>query len=107
MKIMFRGFLAVSFLFLAACASDNSPNPYLSTKVGKNLELPPDLQAKKLESKYALPAGFIQTSKEGEARSVLVAVESILLMGGEGFYWLQIDESPEDMYRLVKQFWAS
>jgi outer membrane protein assembly factor BamC len=107
MKIIFRGFLTVSFLLLAACASDNTPNPYLSTKVGKNLELPPDLQAKKLESKYALPEGFIQTSKEEGVPPVLVAVDSIQLKGGGGFYWLEIEESPEDLFRLVKQFWAS
>jgi outer membrane protein assembly factor BamC len=107
MKILFRGFLTVSILLLAACASDNSPNPYLSTKVGKNLELPPDLQAEKQESKYALPAGFIQISKEEDALPVLVAVDSIQLMGGEGFYWLKIEETPEDVYKLIKQFWAS
>jgi len=100
-----------AILILAAGISACSSGPdrrYLDTRVGAQLELPPDLADADVGSRFELPAAF--TTGEGESRGqvpVLARVESLRLAGSSEFYWLEVEAPVNNLYRLVKDFWAA
>jgi len=100
--------LFVSAIVLAACGGPSADLEYLDSRVKPNLEIPPDLTLIKVDSGFELPAIFSgDGTGSGSKIPVLASVESIKLKGHSDFYWLSIDEPAENLYQLVKQFWAS
>ncbi len=100
--------LFVSAIVLAACGGPSADLEYLNSRVKPNLEIPPDLTLVEVETGFELPAIF---SGDGTASRngipVLASVDSIRLIGHSDYYWLSIDEPADNLYRLVKDFWAS
>lgn len=103
-----RATLTLSMLLaLAACQNDLDLR-YLDASVGGGLELPPDLIRYEAESRFELPAVF--SGDDADARDripVLANVESLKLEGSEDLYWLSVEEPVDNLYQLVKNFWAS
>jgi outer membrane protein assembly factor BamC len=106
MKIARISVLALLAVLAAACESGYDYR-YGDSSVGESLELPPDLAGVQVESKFELPAsisGDDQTDKN--KIPVLARVQSVQLEGSGNLYWLQVEEPVENLYQLVKNFWA-
>ncbi len=100
--------LFVIAIVLAACGGPSADLEYLDSRARPNLEIPPDLTLVKVDSGFELPAIFSgDGTGSGNKIPVLASVESIKLKGHSDFYWLSIDEPAENLYQLVKDFWAS
>ncbi len=101
---------AALLLLIAAftgCQSDLDMR-YLDASVGDQLELPPDLIEYEAASSFELPAGF--SGDDASVRDkvpVLARVKSLRLDGSEDFHWLSVEEPVDNLYQLVKNFWAS
>ena len=107
MKIARVFVLALLAVLVAACESVNDYR-YGDSSVGKSLELPPDLAGVQIESKFELPtaiSGDDETAKD--KIPVLAKVQSVQLEGSGDLYWLAVEEPVENLYQLVKNFWAS
>jgi len=81
---------------------------YLNATVSERLELPPDLIESREESNFELPKTI---SGDGEPVRgkipVLAKVESLKLESSGNLYWLSVEQPVDDLYRIVKSFWAS
>ena len=100
--------VSVSAIVLAACGGPSADLEYLSSRAKPNLEIPPDLTLVEGDSRFELPAIFSNDGTgAGNKIPVLASIESIRLKGHSDFYWLSIDEPAENLYKLVKEFWAS
>lgn len=98
---------ALMLALLAACQS-NLDLRYLDASVGGKLELPPDLIRSEAESTFELPEVFAGDDETIRNRiPVLANVESLKLEGSEDLYWLSVEEPVDNLYQLVKNFWAS
>ncbi len=83
---------------------------YLDSRSAKQLEIPPDLTVTNLGSETSLPVNFssdLDASKPLKSVPVLLKVDSLQLEGQAGFHWLSVDESVDNLFRLVKEFWSS
>ena len=106
MKIARTSVLALLAVLAAACETLHEYR-YGDTSVGQSLELPPDLAGVQVESKFELPASISGDDTSGENKiPVLARVQSVELEGSGNLYWLQVDEPVENLYQLVKNFWA-
>ena len=107
MRSLYTLALLASALLIIGC--NTGPDlRYLDASVGDDLELPPDLIRSETESKFELPEVF--SGEDESARDqipVLANVESLRLEGTENFYWLSVEEPVDNLYQLVKNFWAS
>jgi outer membrane protein assembly factor BamC len=93
---------------ISACAGFGKDNRYLDVNLAENLELPPDLSAYEAESRFDLPDAFSGDDETERNRvPVLAKVDSLKLQGSGDFYWLSVAESADNLYRIVKNFWAS
>lgn len=103
----FRGAaLLLLAIALSGCQSDSDLR-YLDASVGGRLELPPDLIERESESGFELPETFSGDDKTARNKvPVLANVESLRIEGGENFYWLSVAEPVDNIYQLVKNFWA-
>ncbi len=98
----------VSAIVLAACGGPSADLEYLDSRVKPNLEIPPDLTLVEVETGFELPAIFSGDGTDSRnGIPVLASVDSIRLKGHSDFYWLSIDEPTENLYQLVRDFWAS
>ncbi len=102
---------AAALLFFTAvftgCQSDLDMR-YLDASMGDRLELPPDLIEYEAESSFELPEAF--SGDDASVRDkvpVLARVESLRLEGSADFYWLSVEEPVDNLYQMVKNFWAS
>ena len=89
----------------AACSSGNDKG-YLDTTLGQPLEIPPDLSKFETESNFDLPNGFSGNEQSVDKVPVLAKIDSLQLQGSGDFYWLSVDESVDNLYQQVKNFWA-
>ncbi len=102
----FRGAVLLLAIVVGGCQSGGDLR-YLDASVGGRLELPPDLIERESESGFELPETF--SCDDNTARNkvpVLANVESLRIDGGENFYWLSTAEPVDNIYQLVKNFWA-
>ena len=107
MKIARISVLALLAGLVAACESGYDYR-YADPSVGQSLELPPDLAGVQVESKFELPAAISGDNETAKDKiPVLAKVQSVQLEGSGDLYWLQVDESVDNLYQLVKNFWAS
>lgn len=99
--------LVLPLVLLAACQS--SYNRYQDTTLGTSLELPPDLAGSQTESKFELPAAISGEDDQAQRDQipVLARVDSIQLQRNADMYWLEVEESVDNLYQLVKNFWAT
>ena len=73
-----------------------------------DLEVPPDLTLDIVDSNFELPAVISgDGAKSGNGLPILARVDSVKLEGHSDFYWLSIDEPVDNLYQLIKDFWAS
>lgn len=94
-------------LLIAGCSSDLDRR-YLDASVGERLELPPDLIESEQGSSFILPDTISDDGGQGRGqRPVLAKVESLQLQGSGNLYWLSVEEPVNDLYRIVKNFWAA
>jgi outer membrane protein assembly factor BamC len=99
--------LCITAALFTGCQSDLDTR-YLDASVGGRLELPPDLTEYEAESSFALPEVFAGDDASVRNRiPVLAQVESLRLEGSQDFYWLSVEEPVDNLYQLVKNFWAS
>ncbi len=98
--------LLIIAIAVTACSS-GSDRRYLDTTLGQPLEIPPDLSRFDAESSFDLPNGFTgDESQSGDKVPVLAKIDSLQLQGSGDFYWLSVDESVDNLYQQVKNFWA-
>ena len=108
MKSFAVALLIFSAINLGACRGKSAELEYLDSRVRPNLEIPPDLTLIKADGSFELPAVFTTSGAETrDGLPVLASVDSIRLKGHSDYYWLSIDEPADNLYRLVKDFWAS
>lgn len=104
-------FFCAALLLLAAsisgCSTDLDQR-YLDASLGTALELPPDLIGPERESDFDLPDSISGDAETGKGeRPVLAKVESAQLKGSGNLYWLSVEEPVDNLYRLIRNFWAS
>lgn len=108
MKSLVVAILIFGAINLAACGGPSADLQYLDSRVMPDLEVPPDLTLEVVDSDFELPSVF---SGDGAGTAngipVLASVDSIKLEGRSDFYWLSIDEPVDNLYQLIKDFWAS
>ena len=105
---LLRTALTLSLLVLLTACQRDLDLRYLDASVGGSLELPPDLIRSEAESSFELPAVFAGDDETARNRiPVLAKVESLKLEGSEDLYWLSVEEPVDNLYQLVKNFWAS
>lgn len=103
----FTGIVLLTGLLLVAGCESSLDRRYLDTSLGKPLELPPDLSQFEAESNFDLPGGYGDTNASGLGKPpVLANIDSLQLQGSGDLYWLSVAEPAEDLYQLVKNFWA-
>jgi outer membrane protein assembly factor BamC len=107
MKSPLAALLVFAAINLVACGGPSADLEYLDSRVMPNLEIPPDLTRVEVDSEFELPAVFSGDSPETSSIPVLARVDSIELKGHSDFYWLSVDEPVDNLYQLVKDFWAS
>jgi outer membrane protein assembly factor BamC len=107
MKLALLAVLVLQVVLLAACKSGY--DGYSDSALGQPLELPPDLDAYQTESKFELPAAFSGGGEDTQSGKIpiLARVDSIKLEGSANMYWLQVAEPVDNLYQLVKNFWAA
>jgi outer membrane protein assembly factor BamC len=99
--------LLILALALIACQGSSTGQRYLDVSLGQPLEVPPDLAKFEEKSSFDLPGGFVGDDKTVRDKvPVLAKVDSLQVQGSSGFYWLSIEEPVENLYQLVKNFWA-
>jgi len=110
MKLPVAILVVLSALNLVACSS--SPEElYGDSRVQPDLVIPPDLTVENSDARLELPSvvagnGGV-TAKTGKKVPVLPNTGSIKLEGYADFYWLSVEGEVDDIYQLVKNFWAS
>ena len=106
MKLARLTVLVLQVALLAAC---NSSVRYQDSTLGPPLELPPDLAGAQTESKFELPATLSGDigNPERDKIPVLARVDSIQLESNGDMYWLRIEAPVDNLYQLVKNFWAA
>jgi len=107
MKSPLATLLVFAAINLVACGGPSADLEYQDSRMMPNLEIPPDLTRVDIESDFELPAVFSGDSPESSSIPVLARVDSIELKGHSDFYWLSIDEPVDNLYQLVKDFWAA
>ena len=112
MRTVLSILVAIALVNLAACGSSSSDLRYLDSRVLPPLEVPPDLTTVDTESDatFELPAVFSGESNDPDSRKtipVLARVDSLKLEGFADFYWLSLEAPVDNLYELVKAFWAS
>ncbi|MCP4331098.1 MAG: outer membrane protein assembly factor BamC [Gammaproteobacteria bacterium] len=107
MKFHRKALLMVALVLLAACGGGLDKR-YLDVTMNKPLELPPDLSEFETRSSFDLP-GTIAGEGQAEAGKVpvLAKVDSVKLESSADLYWLSVDETVEELYQAVKNFWSS
>lgn len=102
--------IALAFLVVAlltACSSGPDLE-YLGARSAENLQIPPDLTLATLNERFVLPDNI--SSGTGESQNkipVLAQIETLRLEGSGDFYWLAVDGPVDNLYKLIKDFWAS
>ena len=97
----------IAAIALVACESGLDQR-YLDASLGQSLELPPDLSKSETESNFELPGNFFGDDPDARDRvPVLARVESLQLGGSDRHYWLDVEEPIDNLYQLVKNFWAA
>ncbi|MCH8177834.1 MAG: outer membrane protein assembly factor BamC, partial [Proteobacteria bacterium] len=112
MRTVLSLLVAIALVNLAACGSSSSDLRYLDSRGLPPLEVPPELTTANTESEstFELPAVFSGESNDPESRKkipVLAKVEALKLEGFADFYWLSLEAPVDELYQLVKEFWAS
>jgi len=109
MKFSVKLLIVFIAIELAACSS--ASDPYKESLVLADLEIPPDLTVETSDSRVELPSAISNDVRAvGETSNkvpVLASVDSMKLEGYADFYWLSVDGPVDDVYQLVKNFWAS
>lgn len=94
-------------LTLTGCSSD-SDLKYLDARSSAQLEIPPDLTKSALNEKFEIPDNFSEGTGETVNKiPVLAQVDTLNLEGNADFYWLSVEGPVDNLYRLIKSFWAS
>ncbi len=107
MKI-FRSAALIALAFIIIGCQGDGDLRYLDASVGGRLDLPPDLIERESESGFDLPDTFSGDDKTVRNKvPVLAKVESLRIDGSENFHWLSVEEPVDNIYQLVKDFWAS
>ncbi|MCP4878384.1 MAG: outer membrane protein assembly factor BamC [Gammaproteobacteria bacterium] len=97
----------VLFVALLSACSFGQDKRYLNTGTAESLELPPDLTEFDVRSKFDLPTVFSGDDESVRDRvPVLAKVDSLKLRGSGNLYWLEVEEPVDNLYQMVKSFWA-
>ncbi|MCP4492229.1 MAG: outer membrane protein assembly factor BamC [Gammaproteobacteria bacterium] len=107
MKFVWIYTLLAMLSALMGCSS-GTDTKYLEASSSARLAIPPDLTQATLNEKFEIPAGFSSGIDESVNNiPVLAQVDSLRLEGREDFYWLALDGSIDNLYQLIKSFWAA
>ena len=122
MRLRRQGVVAAAIL-LAGCSTANEmlegkKVDYKSSGALPSLEIPPDLTTPARDNRYLVPetgrgaatlSGFQaergQQAKLGGATTVLPAVERMRIERSGSQRWLVVQDNPEKLWPLVKDFW--
>ena len=100
--------LPVLVIALLAACSSGPDLEYLGARSSVNLEIPPDLTLTALNEKFVLPENISSGTGEFQGKiPVLAQVDSLRLEGSADFYWLAVDGPVDNLYKQVKDFWAT
>jgi outer membrane protein assembly factor BamC len=100
---------AIVSLAIVGCGTTQDLR-YLDSQAAEQLEIPTDLTVTYQNNEVVLPSNFssdVDDSKPLESVPVLLKVESLQLEGQAGFHWLSADDSVDDIFQAVKNFWSS
>jgi outer membrane protein assembly factor BamC len=108
-------------LLLGGCSSisdwaEGDKTQYKNSGTLPPLEVPPDLTAPSRDSRYAVPeaqrsatlSGYQQESRDkkaGAAAAVLPVVDHMRVERAGAQRWLVVDEAPEKLWPIVRDFW--
>ena len=109
MRISSVALLALITMNLLACNAAPDSR-YLDSRVLPGLEIPPDLTASEVDSRFELPANISGDTNDGSKGGkipVLAKVDGIRLEGREDFHWLVVEAPVANLYELVRDFWLS
>lgn len=107
-------FVVFFVLFLTSCADGVTETiRYKTSSATPTLVVPPDLTDLDEKDNFAIPSSDIGTNKaKGKFKEtgkyidkVLPKLDGFELVGDAGFYWLEVQQPPEKVYSLIKQFW--
>ena len=99
--------LMVLMSWLAGCGGALDKR-YLEASLAEDLVIPPDLTDVERESRFDLPASFSGDDPTDRTHvPVLAKVDSLQLESQSGLYWLSVAEPVDNLYQLVKNFWAA
>jgi len=105
-KFYRKTLLLVALTLLAACGGGLDKR-YLDVSINQPLELPPDLSEFETDSSFDLPDSIAGDGQSEAGKvPVLAKVDSVKLESSSDLYWLSIDGTVEDLYQVVKNFWA-
>jgi len=115
------GWVLAGVLLLGGCSSisdwaEGDKTQYKSSGTLPPLEVPPDLTAPSRDSRYAVPeaqksatlSGYQQESRDkkpGTGTLVLPDVDHMRVERAGAQRWLVVDEAPEKLWPIVKDFW--
>jgi outer membrane protein assembly factor BamC len=115
--------VAVSVLLLGGCAGfsdwvEGSKTEYKTAATLPALEIPPDLTAPARDNRYSVPeaagkstatlSGYQaerRETKPGASTVVLPSVDRMRVERAGGQRWLVVEEAPDKMWPVVKDFW--
>jgi outer membrane protein assembly factor BamC len=113
---MRKAIATAALAVLSACASDGVD--YKSAGTLPPLEVPPDLTSPQRDNRYAVPdsaptsatlsgyeAGRRNPGKPAAAKAVLPEVERMRIERSGNTRWLVVQEPPEKLWPLIKEFW--
>jgi outer membrane protein assembly factor BamC len=107
--LLMTSLLAVISLIVVGCSSTQDLR-YLESRAAEKLEVPPDLTVTNFGVETKLPSNFSSDADDSKPLNgvpVLLKVDSVQLEGRADFYWLSVDEPVDNLFQLVKSFWAS
>ncbi len=105
---MVQSFAVLTLLLTLLGCSSGSDLEYLDARSSAQLEIPPDLTRTAVNEKFEIPDNFSDGTGETINKiPVLAQVDTLKLEGSEDFYWLSVEGPVDNLYQLIKVFWAS
>ena len=99
----------IVILIIAGCGTAQDLR-YLDSRATEQLEVPKDLTVRYKGNEVLLSSNFsrdVDDLKLIKSVPVLLKVDSLHLEGKAGFHWLSVNDSVDDIFQTVKNFWLS
>ena len=110
-------YLSMLILLLPGCSSDPATElNYRDSEITPTLELPPDLISRSSDSNLTLPGSkvgtdenrgrYVETGNLNIESKTLPTFKGMRIEGEGDFHWLVVDAPAQEVYPMVREFWA-